>query len=53
MKITIEIPDAETVESEWMPKGISMIRVKQNPLYTSTGTMVFYVKNEWIKEAAE
>ena len=52
MIITIEIPDAEIAKSDFA-KGISCIRVPQNPLLSFSAEMVFFVKNEWIKEVIE
>lgn len=49
MKITIEIPDAEIAKSDFAP-GISCIRIAQNPLLGFSAEMIFFVKDEWVKD---
>lgn len=47
--VSLEIPDAEIAKSDLAP-GISCIRVLQNPLLGFSAEMIFFVKDEWIKE---
>jgi hypothetical protein len=49
-KIVLEIPDAEIKKGQWLPDGVSLVRLAQNPLLTMKGEMTFFVRDEWIKE---
>lgn len=53
MKITLEIPDAKISKSKWMPKGVSIILVDQNPLVSFSSELKFSVRDEWIKKVED
>ena len=53
MKITLEIPDDEVIEvvkSKWMPPGVSLVRIKQDPVVGFDSELRYFVRDEWIKE---
>lgn len=50
MRITLEIPDSEVVRNpKYAPDGISLIRIKQDPLVSFGSELHFFVRDEWIK----